>query len=99
MEKAQALRPDLLLLDVNMPGMSGWEVCRNIRSDGRFKRTGVIMVTGFNEKLNEINSPLFGADNYIDKPFEFKDLDRMIDEVLEKRWRLDLAVPFCPRGG
>src|SRR5215216_5299257 len=47
--------------------------------------TGVIMLTGIGETLNEMTSPLYGADAYVDKPFEFATLDARIDEVLERR--------------
>jgi DNA-binding response OmpR family regulator len=70
--------PDLVVLDVMMPGMSGWEVCRKIREDVALAHTGVVMLTGIGESLNEMTSPLYGADAYIDKPFEFERLERVI---------------------
>src|ERR1700690_2083457 len=77
--------PDLVVLDVMMPGMSGWEVCRRIRETVSLAHTGVVMLTGIGESLNEITSPLYGADAYLDKPFEFSVLDRTIAETLEGR--------------
>jgi CheY-like chemotaxis protein len=77
--------PDLVVLDVMMPGMSGWEVCRKIREAVSLAHTGVIMLTGIGENLNEMTSPLYGADAYLDKPFEFSDLDARIEEVLARR--------------
>lgn len=85
--------PDLVLLDVMMPGMSGWEVCRKIRQDAALAHTGVLMLTGIGESLNETTSPLFGADEYIDKPFDFEKLDEKIVHVLEKRAAQREAVP------
>jgi DNA-binding response OmpR family regulator len=84
-DKVQKHQPDLVLLDVMMPAMSGWEVCRKVREDANLDRVGVIMITGIGETLNELTSPLFGADAYLDKPFELVDLDRSIREVLVKR--------------
>jgi DNA-binding response OmpR family regulator len=84
-DMVQKHRPDLVLLDVMMPAMSGWEVCRKVREDEGFEQVGVIMITGIGETLNELTSPLFGADAYLDKPFELVDLDRSIREVLAKR--------------
>lgn len=84
-ETAQKSLPDLVVLDVMMPGMSGWEVCRRIRESISLHHTGVIMLTGIGQSLNELTSPLYGADAYLDKPFEFKQLDRMINEVLKGR--------------
>jgi DNA-binding response OmpR family regulator len=85
--------PDLVVLDVMMPGMSGWEVCRKIRQDAALAHTGVLMLTGIGESLNEATSPLFGADEYIDKPFDFEALDAKIVHVLSKRAAQREAVP------
>lgn len=81
---ARRERPDLVILDVMMPGMTGWEVCRAIREDESLAQTGVIMLTGIGERLNEMTSPLYGANEYLDKPFEFRDLDALIERVLRR---------------
>ena len=86
-ELAQQHRPDLVLLDVMMPGMSGWEVCKRLKGpagEGRFTSTGVIMLTGIGENLNDMTSPLFAADAWLNKPFEFTDLDAKIAETLAR---------------
>jgi CheY-like chemotaxis protein len=85
--------PDLVVLDVMMPGMSGWEVCRKIREAVSLAHTGVVMLTGIGENLNELTSPLYGADAYIDKPFEFAEFDAKIRETLERRKRGALGRP------
>ena len=75
---AQVHHPDLVILDVMMPGMSGWEVCKRIKAhaaEGTFGKTGVIMLTGIGENLNDMTSQLFGADTWLNKPFDFNDLD------------------------
>jgi DNA-binding response OmpR family regulator len=90
--------PDLVVLDVMMPGMSGWEVCRKIRQDAGLAHTGVLMLTGIGENLNEATSPLFGADEYIDKPFDFEKLDEKVKSVLRRRAAQRAAVPR-PRAG
>ena len=77
--------PHLVVLDVMMPGMSGWEVCRAIREDDGLERTGVIMLTGIGERLNEMTSPLYGADEYLDKPFDLDELQSTMRAVLERR--------------
>jgi DNA-binding response OmpR family regulator len=89
--------PDLVVLDVMMPGMSGWEVCRKIRQDAGLAHTGVLMLTGIGGSLNEATSPLFGADDYIDKPFDFEKLDEKIKGVLRRRAAQRDSVPR-PRG-
>jgi DNA-binding response OmpR family regulator len=76
-----------VILDVMMPGKSGWEVCRAIRDDADLKETRVIMLTGVGERLNEMTSPLYGADDYLDKPFDFGELDAKIDAVVRRRGR------------
>src|SRR5580658_1426982 len=77
--------PDLVVLDVMMPEMSGWEVCKRIREDISLAHTAVLMLTGIGEKVNELTSPLYGADAHIDKPFEFGDLDDKVRETLAAR--------------
>jgi DNA-binding response OmpR family regulator len=85
MQKLLESRPDLVILDVMMPGQTGWEVCRSIRETEPLKNTGVIMLTGVGERMNEMTSPLYGADAFLDKPFEFDALDALVDQVLKKR--------------
>ena len=80
--------PDLMILDVMMPGKSGWEVCKDVRDERLLDNTGVIMLTGIGEQLNEMTSPLIGADECIDKPFEFPELDFKIRKVLSDRRRM-----------
>jgi DNA-binding response OmpR family regulator len=82
---AQEHLPDLVVLDVMMPGMSGWEVCRKIREEVALAHTGVVMLTGIGENLNQMTSPLYGADAYVDKPFEFGELDEKVKGALEAR--------------
>ncbi len=77
--------PDLVVLDVMMPGMSGWEVCRKIREDVALAHTGVVMLTGIGENLNQMTSPLYGADAYLDKPFDFDQLDAKVAQALAAR--------------
>src|SRR5215467_12832927 len=72
LELAKREKPDLVLLDVMMPGKSGWEVARALKQDP---------VT----QVNEITSPLYGADAHIDKPFEFERLERVIGGLLTDR--------------
>ncbi len=83
LELAQKHRPTLVVLDVMMPGMSGWEVCKRIKADKENEgKTAVIMLTGIGESLNDMTSPLFKADGWLDKPFGLDQLDAKVDEVL-----------------
>ncbi|MFO0618585.1 MAG: response regulator [Polyangiaceae bacterium] len=81
-ETAQDGNFDLLLLDVMMPGMSGWEVCKKVKAARQ--DTAVVMLTGIGENLNDMTSPLYSADGWLDKPFDFLELERKIRETLEK---------------
>jgi DNA-binding response OmpR family regulator len=80
--KARSDKPTLVVLDVMMPGMSGWEVARALRQDDDTKGMKIVMLTAIGKDINEMTSPLYGVDAYLDKPFEFKELERVIAEVL-----------------
>lgn len=71
-------RPDLVVLDVMMPVQNGWEVCRAVRANEAIAKTPIIMLTGIGPNLNEMTSPLYGADEYLDKPVE---LPRLIERI------------------
>jgi DNA-binding response OmpR family regulator len=85
LQQAREHQPDLVLLDVMMPGKNGWEVAKELRSDERLRNIGIVMLTAIGEKVNELTSPLYGADAYIDKPFDFTDLEKTIQKILEER--------------
>ena len=74
--------PDLILLDVMMPGKSGWEVARAIKQDPATHAIKIVMVTAIGEQVNELTSPIYGADAHVDKPFEFEALERVITSLL-----------------
>jgi CheY-like chemotaxis protein len=76
-------QPDLVILDVMMPGKNGWEVARAIRQDPTTGKIKVVMLTAIGESVNELTSPLYGADAHIDKPFEFEKLERTLALLLE----------------
>ncbi len=82
---ARDKRPDLVLLDVMMPEKNGWEVARELRNDPIFSAVGIVMLTAIGEKVNEMTSPLYGADEYVDKPFDFADLEGKIARVIAAR--------------
>ena len=100
LELGRKERPDLFILDVMMPGKSGWEVCKAIREDEELKDRAVIVLTGIGEELNAMTSPLYGADTCIDKPFEFPELDFKIRKVLsDRRRQRKSAAPPPPTKG
>ena len=75
------LRPDLVLLDVMMPGVDGWGVLRAIRQDSQ---TPVIMLTAKGETTDKVSGLKQGADDYITKPFEMKEVLARIKAVLRR---------------
>ena len=79
--KFRTIKPDLVLLDVMMPVMDGWEVCKAIRSESR---TPVIMLTAKGELDDKITGLKAGADDYITKPFEMRELIARIEAVLRR---------------
>ena len=81
MEKFREVQPDLVLLDVMLPGMDGWGVCRSIRSESK---TPIIMLTAKSEVFDRIQGLEMGADDYIVKPFEMKELLARINAVLRR---------------
>ena len=85
LEEARAKAPDLVLLDVMMPQKNGWEVARELKQDPKTKDIGIVILTAIGEKMNELTSPLYGADAYVDKPFDFDTLEKTITKVLAKR--------------
>jgi CheY-like chemotaxis protein len=84
-ELARRERPDVVLLDVMMPGKSGWEVARALKQDPVTQDIKIVMVTAIGEQVNEITSPLYGADAHIDKPFEFDRLEKVISQLIASR--------------
>ena len=79
--KFRAIKPDLVLLDVMMPVMDGWAVCRAIRAEGQ---TPVIMLTAKSETDDKVTGLRSGADDYITKPFEMKEVLARIEAVLRR---------------
>ena len=85
LEATRKQHPDLVILDVMMPGKNGWEVAKELRADEELRNVGIVMLTAIGERVNEMTSPLYGADAYVDKPFDFSDLEKKIKDVLTAR--------------
>jgi len=69
LNSVQKARPDLILLDIMMPGMDGFEVCRRLKEDPATRDIPVIFVTALNEDIDEARGLILGAVDYITKPF------------------------------
>ena len=81
LQKFRAIKPDIVLLDVMMPVMDGWAVCRAIRSESQ---TPIIMLTAKGETEDKITGLKTGADDYVTKPFEMRELLARIEAVLRR---------------
>ena len=79
--KFRAINPDLVLLDLMMPVMDGWAVCKTIREESQ---TPVIMLTAKGETDDKVAGLKIGADDYITKPFEMKEVLARIEAVLRR---------------
>ena len=75
-------RPDLVVLDVMMPTLSGWELCKYIRTKAELADTRVVMLTAIGKTVNEMTSPLYGADAYLDKPFDIQEIVQVVSDLL-----------------
>lgn len=82
LELARNFTPDLVLLDIMLPGMGGTDVCRGIRS---FSDCGIIMLTAKDDELDKIIGLELGADDYITKPYSFRELMARIRAVSRRR--------------
>jgi two-component system alkaline phosphatase synthesis response regulator PhoP len=79
--------PDLILLDIMMPKMSGFEVCKRIKSDPKTRDIIVVMVTALNETSDIERAAECGTDDYISKPIERKALVGLVRSLLAARTR------------
>ena len=80
-DKFQQFQPDLVMLDIMLPGMDGWSVCRKIRD---VSKTPIIMLTAKGELEDKVAGLEMGADDYITKPFEMKEVLARVHAVLRR---------------
>ena len=81
-EKLAAERVDLIILDVVMPGRNGFQTCRDLKSDDRFKNIPVILCTSKGQDSDKFWGEQQGADGYVVKPFKAEDLLSTVRKVL-----------------
>ena len=77
--------PDLVLLDLMMPGRDGYEVCQAIRADQRCARTKIVMLTARSREVEREKGLALGADAYVTKPFSTRDLVERVRQLLAAR--------------
>lgn len=101
LELAQKIVPDLILLDVMMPRMSGYDVCKRIRSTPKIAEAPIIMITALDDKDARLNGLVAGADDFLSKPFDSLELEirlhvlRRVNryrQLLEEREKLNAAL-------
>lgn len=84
LKKVKENKPDLLLLDLMLPGMDGLDVCKEIKRDKETSKTSIIMLTAKSEELDKILGLELGADDYITKPFSIRELLARVKAVLRR---------------
>jgi DNA-binding response OmpR family regulator len=88
-EKVKKFHPDLLLLDNILPGMSGWEITKTIKSDPNFKGMPIIMLSALDDVKDKVAAFEVGVDDYITKPFNFSEVLARINAVLRNHELID----------
>jgi two-component system KDP operon response regulator KdpE len=91
LQLAAESKPDLVVLDVMMPGMDGWELCKRLRSRDapaeRLYNVPIIMLTAKSEEIDKLRGFRLGVDDYVTKPFSFAELLARIGAVLARAER------------
>jgi putative two-component system response regulator len=77
--------PDLILLDINMPEMNGYEVCEQLKADEVLKGIPVLFISAFNETMDKVRAFHTGGVDYITKPFQFEEIEARIETHLNLR--------------
>lgn len=85
LEKARGEHPDLILLDIMMPKMTGYEVCQKLRADESTKNIPIVMITALHEMNDRIKGIEAGADDFISKPFNKAELLARVKALLRMR--------------
>lgn len=85
-------RPDLIILDISMPGMDGFEVCRHIRKDRDVSELPIIFLTARSQDEDRIEGFRAGADDYLSKPFNLEELVLRVNAVLRRCQAIPLAT-------
>lgn len=82
--KSKSEMPELIILDLMMPGMDGIEVCNQLKKDARTEKIPVIMLTARDEVRDKVEGLEIGADDYVTKPFNLNELKARIKSVLRR---------------
>ncbi|HAM39459.1 MAG: hypothetical protein A2474_05315 [Elusimicrobia bacterium RIFOXYC2_FULL_34_12] len=85
LDKIDSFQPDLIILDIRLPKMTGWELCRKIKEDPKYKKISVIILTASAQRTDRDKAFSLGADEFLSKPFEVKYVIDKIKEILENK--------------
>ena len=86
LEAVRRIKPDLVLLDLMMPGMDGWEVYQQMKADEELKHIPVIIVTAKAEGIDEVLAKQVAkVDDYIKKPFSLQELVQSVERVMARQ--------------
>jgi DNA-binding response OmpR family regulator len=97
-QKIVARRPDLVILDIMMPGMDGLALCRQLRADGRFIDLPILFLTARNDTEDVILGLDAGGDDYVVKPFELSELTARVRALLRRGQREEIKKPILELG-
>ena len=90
-KRARELRPEVILLDIMVPQLNGWEVCRRLKSEADTRAIPVIMVTGRVEEGDKVLGFELGADDYVTKPFSPRELVARVRAVARRGRHAELT--------
>ncbi len=93
LETVKKYSPDLILLDVNMPGIDGYDTCTQLKQDNETRTIPVIFLSALSSTEEKLKGYEVGADDYIPKPFDHDDLVNKIEKLLHENDRVPVAVP------
>lgn len=86
---AERYLPDIILLDVMLPGMSGYEVCRELKENTKTQHISVVMITVLNDIADRIHGYKIGADQFLVKPVDYNELHAILDSLFGKKSMFD----------
>lgn len=104
---AEDLRPDVVLLDVMMPGLDGFEVCRRLRANDALRHVPILLLTALDDRQSKLQGLEAGADDFLSKPFDSVELRTRLRTItrlnrfrtlFDERARFETAVAYSPDG-
>ena len=83
--KATTQRPELIILDLKLPGLPGEEICKELRKDEKYASLPIIMLTAKDTDVDKVIGKIIGANQYMSKPFDMDELLKKISLLLSER--------------